>query len=195
MVYVPSFPPFAFTDSSGFYINLPIGALSAIFLFLINIPDSLNKAKVKNAKVLSTLSKLDLVGFFLFTPFTIMFLLALEWGGIEYPWDSATIFGLFCGAGVILVIFATWEHHVGDEAMVPFSMLRKRVVWSSCLVAGFFSGCMFTSSYYLPIYFQAVKGVSPVLSGVYVLPSILSQMIMAVVSGVLGEFSGFQIET
>ena len=191
MVYVPSFPLFAFTNFLGFYINLPIGALSAIFLFLINIPDRLDKARAKKATVLSTLSKLDLVGFSLFTPFTIMFLLALEWGGIEYPWNSATIFGLLCGAGGTLVIFATWEHHVGNEAMVPYFMLRKRVVWSSCLVAGFFSGCMFTSSYYLPIYFQAVKGVSPALSGVYILPSILSQMMTAVISGVLGEFSSF----
>lgn len=195
MVYVPSFLLFAFTDSPGFYINLPVSALSAIFLLLINIPDRLDKTKAKESTVLSTLSKLDLVGFFLFAPFAIMFLMALEWGGTEYPWRSATIIGLFCGAGGTLVIFAAWEYHVGDEAMVPYSMLRKRVVWSSCLVIGFFFGCLLIFSYYLPIYFQAVKGVSPALSGVYVLPGILSQMMMAVISGVLGEFSSFKTET
>jgi hypothetical protein len=195
MVYAPSFPLFAFIDSSGFYINLPVGALSAIVLLLIYIPDRLNKTKTKKATVLSTLLKLDLVGFFLFAPFAIMFLMALEWGGTEYPWKSPTIIGLFCGAGATLVIFAAWEYHVGDEAMVPYSMLRKRVVWSSCLVVGFFFGCLFIFSYYLPIYFQAVKGVSPALSGVYVLPGILSQMMMAVISGVLGEFSSFKTET
>jgi hypothetical protein len=141
------------------------------------------------------LSKLDLIGFFLFAPFAIVFFIALEWGGTEYPWDSATITGLFYGAGGTLILFAIWEHHVGDEAMVPYSMLRKRVVWSSCLANGFAFGSMFTYTYYLPIYFQAVKEASPALSGVYVLPSILSQMMMAVISGVLGEFSGFKTET
>jgi hypothetical protein len=124
-----------------------------------------------------------------------MFFMALEWGGTEYPWDSAIINGLFHGAGGILVLFAAWEYHVGDEAMVPYSMLRKRVVWSSCLAGGFTSGCMFIYAYYLPIYFQAVKEVSPALSGVYVLPCLLSQMMMVVISGALGEFSSFKTVT
>src|SRR5579862_927766 len=97
MVYVNSFPLFAFTDSSGFYINLPIGALSAILLLLTNIPDRLDKTKAKKTTVLSTLLKLDLVGFFLFAPFAVMFLMALEWGGIEYPWGSAPLFGSSTG--------------------------------------------------------------------------------------------------
>jgi Fungal trichothecene efflux pump (TRI12) len=141
------------------------------------------------------LSKLDLIGFFLFALFTIMFFMALELGGTEYPWDSATIIGLFHGAGDILVLFVAWEYYVGDKAMVPYSMLRKRVVWSSCLASAFTFGCMFTYSYYLPIYFQVVKEASPVLSGVYVLPGILSQLVMVVISGVLGEFSSFKTET
>jgi cyanate permease len=124
-----------------------------------------------------------------------MFFMALEWGGTQYPWDSATIVSLFFWAGFALVLFAAWEYRVGGEAMVPYSMLRKRVVWSSCLTNGFISGSMFTYTYYLPIYFQAVKGVSPALSGVYFLPGLLSQMMTAVISGVLGEFSSFKTET
>ncbi len=117
--------------------------------------------------------------------------MALEWGGTEYPWNSAKIIGLFCGAGGTLIVFVAWEYQAGDRAMIPFSIVRKRVVWSSCLVIGFFFGSLLVFSYYLPIYFQAVKDVSPALSGVYVLPGILSQMVMAVVSGVLGKFSSF----
>ena len=41
----------------------------------------------------------------------------------------------------------------------------------------------FCASYFLSVYFQAVKGASPLLSGVYLLPSILSQLILAVVAG------------
>ncbi|KAF4918848.1 Efflux pump mokI [Colletotrichum viniferum] len=38
---------------------------------------------------------------------------------------------------------------------------------------------------YVPIYFQAVKGVGPSLSGVYMLPSILTQLLSLVISGAL----------
>jgi hypothetical protein len=192
MVYVPLFLLIAFTNLSGFYINLPIGALCAVFLVAIKIPDRMEHSRKKIDTVLSTLSQLDLAGFFLFAPCAIMFLMAIEWGGTTYPWQSATIIGLFCGAGGMFIPFVFWEYRVGDKAMFPYSMLRIRVVWSSCLVIGFFFGCVLTTSYYLPIYFQAVKGKSPTMSGVYILPTILSQMLLAIVSGVLGEFSCFK---
>jgi hypothetical protein len=70
--------------------------------------------------------------------------------------------------------------------MIPLSMLRQRIIYSSILNMFAFAGAMLVVSYYLAIYFQAVKGVSPMLSGVYLLPSILSQMLLAVTSGILG---------
>ena len=48
---------------------------------------------------------------------------------------------------------------------------------------------MFTTSYYLPIFFQGVKGVTPTLSGVYLLPMILAQLFSAVGSGALGNYT------
>jgi hypothetical protein len=133
------------------------------------------------------LPKLDLPGFVLFASFAIMILLALGWGGTKYSWKSAVIIGLFCGAGGILILFALWEYRVGDGAMVPYSIVKRQVVWSSSLVSFFFLGTQLITSYYLPIYFQSVKGVSPILSGVYILPGILGQIVMGTISGVLGE--------
>jgi hypothetical protein len=116
----------------------------------------------------------------------IMFLLALEWGGTTYPWGSAKIIGLFCGSAGVCAIFIAWEYRRGDTAMIPLSMVRRQIVYSSMLNMFFFCGAMLMTSYYLAIYFQAVKGVKPMLSGVYLLPSIISQMVFAVISGVLG---------
>lgn len=178
------------SNNPGFYINLPIGAVSAILLMLIQIPEHLVQTgthESKKATLLSTLHKLDLLGFVLFAPAAIQFLLALEWGGVRYAWGSAMVIGLFCGAAGTFAVFLAWEYYKGDDAMIPFSMLKQRVVWSSCLTVGFFFGSMLVLTYYLPIYFQAVKGVSPSKSGVYVLPGILSQLMMAVTSGILGE--------
>jgi hypothetical protein len=74
----------------------------------------------------------------------------------------------------------------GEEAMVPYSMIRIRAVWSSCLVMLFFFGMLELASYYMPIYFQSVNNATPLLSGVYMLPSIISQLISTVVGGALG---------
>jgi MFS family permease len=170
-----------------FYINLPIGGLVALFLVLIHIP---NKSQVRDMSILQTIiQKLDLIGFFLFAPAVIMFLLALEWGGDQYAWNSATVIGLFCGAGGTCIVFLGWEYFKGEEAMIPFSMVARRAVWSSCLTIIFFFAAMQLIVYYLPIYFQAVKGVSAMQSGVDLLPSILSQLLGAVLSGVARQSS------
>jgi len=50
-----------------------------------------------------------------------------------------------------------------------------------------------SSPYYLPIYFQAVQGVSPLTSGVHLLPSILSQMTVAILSGTLVQRTGYYL--
>jgi MFS family permease len=172
----------------GFYINLPVGGMVAILLVFTHVPDQ--TIKPKGRSVLRTIQEnLDLTGFVLFAPAAIQFLLALQYGGNQYAWNSVTVIGLFCGAGGTFIVFLAWEYHKGDAAMIPFSMVGKRAVWSSCLVMLFLMSMMFCASYYLPIYFQAVKGVSPMTSGVYLLPSILSQLLMAVVSGALGKDS------
>lgn len=182
----------ALTHSSlGFFINLPIGAVAAVFLLLITIPDQNIRNTDEKTSLLKTLGKLDLFGFVLFAPSATMVLMALQWGGTKYPWKSATIIGLFCGGFAMALVFLAWEYRVGDKAMIPFSMLRVRAVWASCVANMFFYGTMLIFSYYIPIYFQSVKGVSPALSGVYMLPAIISQMIASVVCGVLGKHPPF----
>ena len=71
--------------------------------------------------------------------------------------------------------------------MIPFSMVRRRIVWCSCLVMFMFMGSMMIFSFYMPIYFQTVRNATPTMSGVYILPAILSQVLFATVSGVLGR--------
>ncbi|KAF2425518.1 efflux pump [Tothia fuscella] len=166
-----------------FYINLPIGGVISAFLLMIRIPDRVEHSSKSSSTAL--MKKLDLAGFLIFAPSSVMFLMALQWGGTQYPWNSATIIGLFSGSGVSFIVFVLWEYRVGDDAMVPLSIIRQQVVWSACLFIAFFFGAIVAFSYYMPIYFQVVRGVSPTLSGVYLLPSILSQMVLAVVSGLL----------
>jgi hypothetical protein len=134
-------------------------------------------------------TKLDFTGFILFCPSIMMLLLALQWGGLEYPWDSATVIGLFCGGGVLFIIFIYWEHRVGSEAMIPLPIVRTREVWASCLSQSFLFSTVMVASYYFPVYFQSAKDASPFTSGVNLLPSILSVIFAAVASGALGKSS------
>jgi hypothetical protein len=162
--------------------------LVALLLVFIDIPDQTAKPPFK--EVFNTIiHKLDLIGFALFAPAAIQLLLALEYGQNQFPWNSARVIGLFCGAGATFILFLLWEYRQGDKAMIPLWMVAKRKVWSSCLVIMSIFAITLCTSYYLPVYFQAVKNESPMMSGVYLLPSILSQLAAAVSSGVLSKYS------
>ncbi|KAF2194356.1 MFS general substrate transporter [Zopfia rhizophila CBS 207.26] len=175
-----------------FYINLPVGAVVGILLLGLNIPEI--KAKPPVREVLrKAVSTMDLFGLVLLWPAAIMFFLALQWGGNQYKWDSSTVIGLFVGAAATFAVFLWWEHRYGDNALLPFSMLRMRVIYSASATMFFFMGVMLTPYYYLPIYFQAVKGDSPLMSGVHILPSILSQVIVTMSTGTLIQKMGYYL--
>lgn len=169
-----------------FYINLPIGGVAAVALAAVRIPEQVSKPEVRSFLRRPGLwRRFDLVGTTLLVPSVMMLLLALHYGGGgTYPWSSATVIGLFCGAGAVGAVFVAWEWRVGeDDAMVPLSMFRETVVVAGCLTNLCLFSCTFITSYFLPLYFQSVQGSSPFTAGVHMLPSIVSQLITAVLSG------------
>lgn len=172
---------------AGFYINLPIGAVSVLLLFFTHVPDETLKPPFSFALLRSIVPDLDLTGFALFAPTTVMFLLALEWGSSEYGWRSPIVIGLFSGSGAMLILFCLWERHVGERALIPFHVVKRRIVWASTIQTTSLFVNNFVGVNYVPIYFQAVRGVGPSLSGVYTLPSILTQLLSLVTTGALGK--------
>ncbi|KAJ5501836.1 Major facilitator superfamily domain general substrate transporter [Penicillium expansum] len=175
-----------------FYINLPIGGVVLALLATLDIPDRIAKPNLQTL-LRTIVTTLDILGFLIFAPAAIMFFLALQYGGNQYPWGSSTVIGLLIGAEVTFLVLLSWEYYRGDDAMIPLSMLRKRIIWSSCLTMFFITGVLTYGAYYLPIYFQAVQGASPIMSGVYYLPDILLQITMPMLSGIMVQSFGFYL--
>jgi hypothetical protein len=165
-------------------MNLPVGAVVALLLAFTHIPDITVKSTFSIATIRHLLPELDLVGFILFAPAAVMFLLALQLSS-EYHWNSAVIIGLLCGAGVTAILFVLWEMRMGMRAMIPGPILRQRIVLSSVLLGGTLMGTTSVIGNYMPIYFQAVLGATPTLSGVYTLPSVVAQLVLVVLGGAL----------
>jgi hypothetical protein len=101
---------------------------------------------------------LHLVGFALFAPAVLMFLVALQFGGQAYPWDSSRVIGLFCGAGATAIVRGFWNRRRGENAMMPRSMIRQRNVMFSGVYVAFLTSAVYAGIYYLSLYFQAING-------------------------------------
>lgn len=106
-------------------------------------------------------------------------------------WKSARIIVLFVLFGLLISIFVGIQFWRGDLATVPPRLIKKRSIWS----ASWFSFCLgasfFIMVYFLPVWFQAVQGVSAVDSGIRNLPMVLGLVFVSIISGVGVSLLGY----
>ncbi|KAL3432238.1 MFS general substrate transporter [Aspergillus tetrazonus] len=172
-----------------FYINLPLGFVSAIVIvfFARKIPPPPGASASLRQKAI----ELDPIGLLTFMPMIVCLLLAIQWGGTTYSWRNARIIVLFILGGLLLLVFIGIQVWQKDRAMVPRSVATKRTVWASCVFSFFLFGSLLIMSYYLPIWFQAIKGDTASDSGVHILPLLLGSVIMSIIAGGLVAAVGY----
>ncbi len=156
-----------------FYINLPIGAIALVVIALV-LPATSSRRQ----------HKIDYLGAVLLAGFAVGVVLATSWGGSTYPWDSPVIIGLFALSAAML---AGWylSARRAAEPVLPLRLFSNSVFSVACaisLAAGF---AMFGALSFLPLFLQVVHGVSPTISGVYLLPMVLGLLLTSVGSGQL----------
>ncbi|PHH50104.1 Efflux pump roqT [Ceratocystis fimbriata CBS 114723] len=177
-----------------FWINIPIGAVSLTLLTLcLKIP----KRAANRPSLMSIISQLDLPGNALFIPSVVCLLLALEQAGTKLPWNSPRIIGLLATSGTLFILFIILQFYLKDKATIPFRVMKKRTVWSAAIFTFHLGAAYVVSVYYLPIWFQAVKGASALQSGLMNLPLLLIVVVFSVIIGMAvtatGMFAPFMI--
>ncbi|KAF7888709.1 uncharacterized protein EAF02_003250 [Botrytis sinoallii] len=182
-----------------FWINIPIivsGAI-AIILFL--------KIKRTPGNLLAKVKRFDWFGSVIFISSTISFLIPITWGGVMYAWDSwRVLFPLLIGV-VGLIGFSFYEKRLSDRAfdsegeLLPGDNIEPIIrfsifgTWSAIII--YFQTMMhgmvlWSLLYYLPLYYEAVQGYTPIISGVAILPETSFVAPMSIVVGVLAAKIG-----
>jgi len=123
-------------------------------------------------------------------PAVVCLLLALQWGGSKYEWSNARIIVLFVLFGVMITTFIAIQYWKKDMATVPPRILGNRSIASGSFYAFCLGSAFFILVYYLPIWFQAVEGVSAVESGIRCLPLILGLVLVSIISGLCVSLEG-----
>ncbi|KAJ5723176.1 hypothetical protein N7488_001211 [Penicillium malachiteum] len=174
-----------------FWINLPLGAVTIITLIFFFKPPPQDSKSSEDSSISEKLQSFDLLGLITFAPGIIMILLALQWGGTTFAWKSATIIGLLVTGVLLLVIFALWQIYKGDAGMISPRIITERTMFFACVSEFFAMGAVYISIYYLPEWFQVVKGASSTKSGVMYLPLALSDVFAAISTGMLLKYIGY----
>nr|DAC76725.1 TPA_exp: MFS transporter [Metarhizium majus ARSEF 297] len=167
-----------------FYINLPLCAV--VFVIIILLLD----VKTPKTPFGKGIAAIDWVGAALSIGSTLMILLALSLGGQTEPWNSATVICLVVFGFIGWILCFSWEASLAKYPLLPVSIF-KQIPTLAVLAACFIQSYAFVASaYYLPLYFQAVLGATPILSGVYLLPTAVSISISSTATGVYMRKTG-----
>jgi EmrB/QacA subfamily drug resistance transporter len=154
-----------------FYINLPIGILAlAAIAARLHLP------------VHKTEHKVDYAGAGLLAVGVVSLLLATVWGGVDYPWSSSTIIGLF-SASVVSTLLFIWREQQAKEPILPLRLFRNHIFSVTTLLSLLVGMVMFGALIFLPQYQQIVRGDSATKSGLMLLPLIGGLMTASLTSG------------
>ena len=178
-----------------FYINLPIGGVAvAVIVFFKPIAQ---ESQLTSLPWKKRAQQFDIIGTTFFLPGVVCLLVALQIGGSTYPWSSGRIIALLVVFGVCMVVFIGVQFWRPEYATIRPDMIKKRSVWAAGIFTFAMGSAFFVVIYYLPIWFQVVKGVSAYKSGIRNIPILLSVVVGTILSGAsvskIGYYTPFML--
>ncbi|KAI9852710.1 MAG: hypothetical protein M1838_005905 [Thelocarpon superellum] len=164
-----------------FYINLPVGGASAaIILFTFVTPSA---AKPVAAPWREKILQMDPLGTITIMGAVVCYLLALQWGGVTKSWKDSSVIGTLVGFVLLMILFVVIQVLLGSRALLEGRIFKQRIIIVGCIYVVLLGGSFFILLYYLPIYFQAVDGISPSQSGIRNIPMVVAISLFSIISG------------
>jgi MFS family permease len=166
-----------------FFINIPVCLVSLVVIqFWLSVGGGIDK----EASFVSELKKVDYMGSGMLTASVLMLLVALSTGGAPQPWYHPAVVAPMVFGILGLIAFAFWEcsARCKHPIMPPqvFSNRTTNIAFALTTMHGFIT---YGFQFYLPPFFQAVKGSSPTQSGLEVMPTTLVVVVLAAIGGPL----------
>ncbi|KAI0836426.1 putative efflux pump antibiotic resistance protein [Hypoxylon sp. FL0890] len=148
-----------------FYLNLPIGGVAFFLLFTFLRVKSLRDRTWRQRLLL-----IDVTGNLIFIGAIVAILIALTWGGTIYAWNTYHIIAPLAIGFVGFGLFLAYEWTICKKPSFPLKVLSNRTSAAAFILTLIHSLCTYWAFYFLPLYFQAVKGLSSFKSGINTLP-------------------------
>jgi EmrB/QacA subfamily drug resistance transporter len=146
-----------------FWINVPLGLLAMAMCY----------RGLANLRPRGGTPRVDWLGAILLAVAIVAFLLAMSWAGDAFDWISLEMAGLLL-LTLLAVAALTWQERRASDPMLPPRLFRNRAyvmgVGASALAALNIFLCIFA----LPLLFQLVRDADASMSGLLVVPFLLS---------------------
>ncbi|MFE5730821.1 MFS transporter [Streptomyces sp. NPDC056528] len=159
---------------SVFFVNVPVGVV-ALVLGLVILRDHRAENAPRSFDVLGILLLSGAMG-------------TLVWGlikaGESWGWGGGRTWGCLLGAVLLFALFAVWETKV-EEPLIPLGMFRSVPLSAGVVLMVLMAFAFMGGLFFVTFYLQGVKGLSPVDSGLHLLPLTAMMIVSSPLAGAL----------
>ncbi|KAF2148746.1 MFS general substrate transporter [Myriangium duriaei CBS 260.36] len=135
------------------------------------------------------LRRIDFLGAIILISAVFTLLLALDRGS-NVSWRSTITLASLGSSAALFVIFVLVEMKVASEPFAPGHVIFHRSLFASFMCNFFSFGGWLSALFYIPLYFQAVDGVSATQAGVRLIPSVICGVSGSLFAGLLMQKTG-----
>ncbi|KAH9903907.1 MFS multidrug transporter-like protein [Xylariomycetidae sp. FL2044] len=178
----------------AFYINLLV-AVPAVPSYIFLLPNHVDPRPGVSLK--ARWVEMDYLGNLFLVGAIVTFILAINWGGVIYPWNSGQVIGCFVASGVLFIILGIQQVRlIGttlDRRILPVQIFNNPTILLlfACCAAG--GSSAFVPIYFVPTFFQFTRSDSPLEAGVRLLPFIVVMVVIITANGhLMGKFGYYQ---
>ncbi|KAK8121883.1 HC-toxin efflux carrier [Apiospora sp. TS-2023a] len=175
----------------AFYINLFIGAACApAWLFLLPSKDPRPGVPYK-----TRLREFDYVGMMLLMGCLVSLIMAINFGGLTYAWNSSQIIALFVVAAVLFLLLAVQQgltlFVTPPRRLIPVQLVRSPLVIMLFVCTSASAAGVFVPIFFVPLFFQFTRGDGALETGVRLLPLIVVLVVTISINGALMAKFGY----
>lgn len=176
--YVGAFTSiFALSSVAGPLIGgLIVDNASWRWIFIVNMPFGIfalwMTQRHLRLPVIRRDTTIDTVGALLLVSGVATLILALSWSPGQFGWGSTQTIGMTAASVALIAVFLWWEPRVTNP-IVPMYLFRNHTVQVMVPMVTLISAAMTTVSTFMPLFLQAVTGVSPTNSGLLLVPMMI----------------------
>ncbi len=162
-----------------FYVNIPLGLLAFTVLAIV----------LPWARPTGVRRAIDYLGVATLLAWVVPLLLAFVWVGDYYEWWAWQMDALLAFVVVMLGVFIYVESRA-EEPIVPLELFENRIFSVSAIMTFLTGMAMFGGVIFVPLFLQAVNGLSPTNAGLAMIPMSIGMVSSSTITGQLISRTG-----
>ncbi|KAI3405561.2 hypothetical protein KGF56_001579 [Candida oxycetoniae] len=157
-----------------FALQVPLAVIVGVAIqFNLNLPQGSPGLGAHGQDIWQKLKRVDFLGSIFLISSLMMFLTAASLGGKEISYTSNSFLLMTGGSGLFFAAFVFTEIYISEEPIIPIELLGNRTVLASSLTNWFYTMGVFTTLFYVPVFYTSVKNLTASQNGWRLVPNFL----------------------